>query len=198
MSDADLVKQAQAGDADALQRLLVQHEGRIFAVCLRMVGSRDRASDLTQDAFVKIIQGLGTFDGRASFTTWMTRVTMNHCLSHLRKEKLRRHASLDAPAGAEGSDPIWQLMADPRELGSSLRVEDEERMLLLDQAIRDLEPEQRAILILRDVRELDYKQIAQVLDVAVGTVKSRLFRARATIRERVEQLQSENDNKNDR
>ncbi len=198
MSDADLVKQAQAGDSDALQRLLVQHEGRIFAVCLRMVGSRERASDLTQDAFVKIIQGLGTFDGRASFTTWMTRVTMNNCLSHLRKEKLRRHASLNAPAGPEGSDAIWQLMADPRELGSGVRVEDEERMLLLDQAIRDLEPEQRAILILRDVRELDYKQIAQVLEVAVGTVKSRLFRARATLRERIEQLQGENDDENDR
>lgn len=211
-SDEALVRLAQGGDRDALAALLTRSQDRIFAVCLRMVGGgQETARDLAQDAMVKIIHGLASFDGRASFATWMTRVVMNLCLSHLRGQKLRRHVSLDAPVnGAEegsggGKTPLWAVTADPRSLGRDSgttgaisgwepdapagvqRREDFER---LQRCLQRLDPDQRAILILRDVRDLDYAQIADVLEIAVGTVKSRLFRARAALRELIESEES--------
>ena len=191
-SDESLIEAHRAGDGGALPELLTRHQGRLFAICLRMVGDHDRARDLVQDAMVKLIEGLPGFDGRASFTTWMTRVTMNMCLSNLRRERLRRHASLDAPAGAASdgyAPPVWATREQPREPGAEDSVQQAEELQRLELAMASLEPEQRAILVLRDVRGLDYRQIADVIEVAVGTVKSRLFRARAALREAMQRLE---------
>lgn len=161
-----------------------------------MVRDRDLATDLTQDSFIKIIQGVESFDGRSKLTTWMIRITMNVCLSKLRSEKLRRHASLDSLSGGTGAGSLsGGRTADGRNLGSPGELESgshvqarEERERLL-QALSGLEPEQRAILILCDCRGLPYEQIADVLGVAVGTVKSRVFRARTALRDAVEGLE---------
>lgn len=203
--DETLVRQAQAGDQGALTELLTRHQDRIYATCLRLVnGDREQARDLAQDSMVRLIQGLQSFDGRASFTTWMTRVVMNLCLSHLRGQKLRRHASLDAAVVSEGGrpglhkTPLWAVTADPkttrspssREPDGVGSVEEREQRERLEKALSRLDPDQRAILILRDARDLDYTQIADALGVAVGTVKSRLFRARAALRELLESEES--------
>ncbi len=105
-SDAEdliLVKQIQSGESSAWAKLLTRYQDRLFGVCIRMVGDREQAADLTQDAMVRIIEGIKSYDGRAKLSTWMIRVTMNVCLSKLRSEKLRRHASLDAGMDAGGS-----------------------------------------------------------------------------------------------
>src|SRR4029077_1267195 len=96
------IRGAGIGDRAAWGELLARYQDRLYAVCLRMVGDRDAAADLTQDAFVKVIQGLDSWDGRSKLSTWMIRVTMNVCLSHLRSEKLGRDASL----GDEGGTPL--------------------------------------------------------------------------------------------
>lgn len=193
--DAALVQAAREGDRDALTTLLRTHESQLFAICMRMVGHRESARDLTQEAMIRIIEGLHTFDGRARFSTWMTRVTMNLCVSHLRKEKLRRHASLDGTTGprsgfgqGEESRSTWGQSLQSGEPSPDGCVERTETLALLDEALALLDPEQRSILILRDVQGLDYRQIADALDVVVGTVKSRLFRARAALREQLEGL----------
>lgn len=170
--------------------LLAGYQDRLFGVCLRMVGNRETAADICQDAMVKIIKGLGSYDQQSKLSTWMIRVAMNTCLSHIRAAKLRKTeqitdgSSLDkglfgtgsvGPDEAREPDPVW-------------RVQQGEAQHLLAEALQRLESEQRAILVLRDVRGLDYDQIAHVLGVAEGTVKSRLFRARAALREIVESL----------
>jgi RNA polymerase sigma-70 factor (ECF subfamily) len=187
-----LVKAIQRGQTQAWSTLLTRYQDRLFGVCYRMVGNRDSAADLTQDAMVKIIEGLSTYDGRSKLSTWMIRVTMNVCLSKMRSEKLRRHASLDAPergAGREGR-PAADRLEDSRERepepGSG--VEREELRQMMAGALLRIAPEQRAILVLRDSRDLDYDQIAEVLSIPVGTVKSRLFRARAALREAIESM----------
>lgn len=191
--DLRLVEAAQKGDQAAWSAIIKRHQDRLFSICLRMVRDRDLAADLTQDSFIKIIQGVDSFDGRSKLSTWMIRVTMNVCLSKLRSEKLRRHSSLDTVAGGAGVSAIGagrtadgRNMGNGGELDSASNVqarEDKERVL---RALGDLEPEQRAILILCDCRGLPYEQIAEVLDVAVGTVKSRVFRARTALRDAVE------------
>jgi RNA polymerase sigma-70 factor, ECF subfamily len=205
--DLALVVRIKAGQSAAWSELIGRYQDRLFAVCVRMVHNRDLATDLTQDAFVKAIQGIESFDGRSKFSTWMIRVTMNVCLSKLRSEKLRRHASLDAArgGGAGGADaggegggswkdslPTESGLSGTREPDGGGGVEAragiaEERAVVME-AFRLLDAEQRAVLILCDCRGLAYEQIAQVMGVAVGTVKSRVFRARTALRDITEQL----------
>lgn len=190
--DLRLVRSIRAGDQSAWGTLISRYQDRLFTICLRMVHNRDLATDLTQDAFVKVIQGLDKYDGRSKLSTWIIRVTMNVCLSKMRSEKLRRHASLEGMGGKSGSrgdgeargfDP--EEVREPGGVSGVLHAEDRHRVL---SALQRLDPDHRAVLILRDARDLDYEQIAEVLGVAVGTVKSRLFRAREALRDEVEKL----------
>ena len=197
--DLKLVDAIRAGNMQAWPALISRYQDRLFSTCLRMVHNRETAADLTQDAFVKIIQHIASFDGRAKLSTWMIRITMNVCLSKLRSEKVRRAASLDAlqdgtsQGKAAQTNPSrgWDF-EQGREQGTSSSVEaheDQERVL---SALRLLDPDQRAVLILCDCRGLSYEQISEVLGVAVGTVKSRLFRARTALRDAVESLEKGN------
>lgn len=210
----------RAGQSGAWSRLLERYQDRLFGVCIRMVvggasggaahaRARQTAADLCQDAMVKIIQGLPSFDGSAKFSTWAIRVTMNVCLSHLRASKVRKHLSLDdlppgvahstspsRPGASLGESPgsrprhigTVPPSASSEPVGVSGVLHHEQKQAVLA-ALDRLDAEQRAIVVLRDVRGLDYDQIAQVLGVAVGTVKSRLFRARAALREAIESQQ---------
>lgn len=194
--DLEIVRAIRAGDTSAWTALIRRYQDRLFGVCLRMLHNRDLAADCTQDAFLKVTQGLDKYDGRSKFSTWAIRVTMNVCLSKLRSEKLRRHASLDAPfdgRGLGGDDPqegsLGSSLAQGREPPGALGVEREAERRLLIAALRRLDDEQRAILILRDGHTLDYEQIAETLGVPVGTVKSRIFRARVALREKIEELE---------
>lgn len=185
--DQALIAAARLGDRLAMGRLLTRHQSRMFGLCYRIVHHREMAADLCQDAMVKVIQHLNGYDGRAQFTTWMTRIVINVCLSKLRSEKLRRHASLDGSRGSAGWDResggIGRIIGQSREPSVAERVEDAEVRRDVEAALAILDPEQRTILLLRDQRGLDYDEIAEVLGIAVGTVKSRLFRARAALRE---------------
>lgn len=197
--DAQLVTRIRNGDQQAWTELLTRYQDRLFGVCLRMIGTgpqaRQTASDLCQESMVKVIQGLHTFDNQAKLSTWMIRVTMNVCLSHLRSQKLRRHASLDSPrsgnpqqpggagsakASRSGSTLYFQPLA--QEPDSDLRIQHDEDVSRVARALSKLDSDQRAILVLRDVRGLDYEHIAQVLSLQLGTVKSRIFRARMALK----------------
>ena len=192
--DLHLVQAVRSGDRAALGTLLARYQDRLYIVCLRMVHNRDDAAELTQGALLRLIRSLDQFDGRSAFSTWAIRVAMNLCLSHLRGAKLRRHTGLDQVREVGSHD-----QTDAASPGESIRVPhaaQEHRGSssvepvggdgALARALAGLEAQQRAILVLRDVRGLDYDQIAYVLDVPAGTVKSRLFRARAALRAALE------------
>ncbi|HRQ73677.1 MAG TPA: sigma-70 family RNA polymerase sigma factor [Phycisphaerales bacterium] len=185
-ADRALVRAILAGRGDAWNDLVRRYQDRVFSLCLRMVNNdRDLAADLSQDAFLRIIRGLGSFDDRARLSTWVYRVTINSCLSRLRQEKLRRHPSLDSPQSTNDVLPASsrrQTREPPP--GSRVQTVDERERLL--GALGVLSDEHRAILILRDSRGLEYEQIAETLDIPVGTVRSRLFRARAALRNELE------------
>jgi RNA polymerase sigma-70 factor (ECF subfamily) len=186
MRELQLIEAYRAGDPEALAELLVAYQRRVYGVCYRMVRNPEAAADLTQDSLIKVMEGLDSYDGRAAFSTWVIRVTMNCCLSHLRKERLRRHGSLDQPT-AEGALPPSFHLPSEAELSGLRRVEQAEMRSVLLRALASLEPHMRAVLVLRDLQGLEYQQIGQVLGVPVGTVKSRLFRARAALRAAAEE-----------
>lgn len=192
--DLRLVSRIQSGDASAWGPLLERRETQIYATCRRMVSDAETARDLTQDVLVRLIEKINDFDGRARFSTWMTRITINHCISHLRKQKLRRHASLEAPVRKSGGETMGSLGASLEqrsEHGVERGVESMEEAERVAGALRAIDPDHTAILTLRDVQGLDYAQIAETMEVPVGTVKSRLFRARAALREQVERMEKQ-------
>lgn len=185
--DAALVSRIRAGEPAAWRDLLTRHQDRLYTICVRMLGHREDARECCQDALVKIVQNFARFDGRSQFGTWAVRITMNTCLSALRARKLRRHRGL-----GPGADDEAAGLGSPgsgnsrRELTAGRGVQEDEERSVLRAAFSALEDEQRAVLLLRDVQGLDYDQIGEALDLPVGTVKSRIFRARAALREQVE------------
>ena len=186
LREMQLVEAHRQGDPEALGTLLRAYQKRIYAICYRMVRHPDDAIDLTQDTLMKVMEGLEGYDSRSAVSTWIIRIAMNTSLSHLRKQRLRRHASLEEDAAASG-DPLKAVLAAEAELSGPHRVEQSEVHRGLGRALLAIDPAMRAVLVLRDLQDLEYQQISEVLDLPVGTVKSRLFRARAALREAAEQ-----------
>ena len=166
-SDADLVAAAQAGDRDALEQLLRRHHDRVRALARRLCGNDADAADATQEALISIVRGLDHFDQRAAFGTWAYRVATNACLDELRRRARRPQPHPDSTfsAPAQGSDPGEVVSA----------------RLDVDAALAALPIEFRAAVVLRDLCALDYAEIAEVLDIPAGTVRSRIARGRAAI-----------------
>ena len=163
----DLVAAARDGDGAALEELLRIHYDRIYALARRMTGNDADAADATQEALMAIVRGLPRFDGRSAFSTWAYRVTSNACLDELRRRRRRPVVALREADRNELADlglPIDATVAD---------------RMRLDDALRRLPEDFRLAVLLRDVCDLDYAEIAAVLDVPAGTVRSRIARGRA-------------------
>jgi RNA polymerase sigma-70 factor (ECF subfamily) len=167
-TDDELVAAAQAGDRAALDALLRRHVDLIHAVCSRLAGNPADAADATQEALIAIVRGLPRFDRRAASRTWMYRVATNACLDELRRRGRRPRLGLDE-AMAERPDP-----APPVDRTVTDR-------LTLDDALARLPDEFRVAVVLRDVQGMDYAQIAEVLDIPIGTVRSRIARGRQAL-----------------
>jgi len=191
-SDTVLIEQVRDGDRAALGQLLEKHQNRLFSIALRMVSNRDDAAEVTQDAMLKIIQHFDSFRSEAQVTTWMTRIVMNQAITRLRRRKLRDHASLDSTriTGSDGDQAasLRKVLENTREPGPEQRVEEGEMIDRLLSAIDRLDTDFRAVLVLRDLEEMDYQQIADTLEIKVGTVKSRLFRARLALRQEMQKI----------
>jgi RNA polymerase sigma-70 factor (ECF subfamily) len=166
VTDPDLVARARDGDRDALERLLREHHDRIAALCRRLCGNDADGDDATQEALLAIVRGLPRFDGRAAFGTWAYRVATNACL-----DELRRRTRRPRPGIEHLPEP-----ADHRDLGNAVAA-----TIDVDGALATLAPEFRAAVVLRDLCALDYAEIAEVLGVPVGTVRSRIARGRAGV-----------------
>ncbi len=175
--DADevLVAAAQAGDRAALDALLRSHHDRIWTLCRRIAGNDADASDATQEALLSIVRGLPKFDGRAKFSTWSYRVASNACLDELRRRKRRPTPSLVD----EHDGFIESVMQDDTpQLDDQYCVRDE-----LEQALAQLPEDFRVPVLLRDQGGLDYSEIAAALNLAPGTVRSRISRGRSKLAE---------------
>ncbi len=172
VDDAQLVADAQSGDRLALDQLLRIHYDRVHAVCRRVVGTSHDADDAAQEAMIRIVKGLCSFDGRSSFGTWVYRIASNTALDELRKRRRRPMLHLVDDDGAVPE--IADHMAERR-------VDAIVERLSLDDAIAGLPDDFRTAVVLRDVADLDYSEIARVLDVPIGTVKSRIARGRSLL-----------------
>ena len=180
MTESELVQAAQQGDQGAFARLVEQNQGKIYSLCYRMTGNPDDAADLTQEAFLNAWRGLAKFGGQSAFSTWLYRLASNACIDFLRREKRRGALSMtlededDEDHQADLPDERW---SPEREL------ERKETHKALQNGLAALSPEHREVLLLRETEGLSYQEIAQVLDLEEGTVKSRIARARTSLKD---------------
>ena len=178
-----LVRRCVSGDAAAWQEIVQQYHRRIYNICYRFSGSSDDAADLSQEVFIKMYRTLSTFDTtRASFMTWVTTVTRNLLVDHFRKGKYDRVTdSLDATPGNQEDGLTIAEQLEDRAASPEAAMRSQETKKLVHEALRRLSPELREAVILRDLQDMDYKDIAKVLNVPEGTVKSRINRGRTEL-----------------
>ena len=178
VSELDLVKRCQAGQAEAFDELVTRYQTRIFAMIYNMVHNEQDAWDLAQESFIKAWKSIKRFRGRSSFYTWIYRIVMNVTIDWLRKKQVKG-------AGMEFDDALQLKEIDPASKTVPKadplpheRMERREIRAKIDKAIAQLSPEHRAVILMKEIEEMQYHEIAETLGCSIGTVMSRLFYAR--------------------
>jgi len=176
ISDAECVRRLQRGDTEAFSSLVERHQKAIFNLVFRMLGNYDDAAEVSQEVFLSAFRSIKSFRGDASFSTWLYRIAVNHANTRRKSVTLwqQRTASLDAieTKGDDGPDPVDS-------------VEQKETRERVQSALNELDPGDATIILLRDLQDAPYDEVAQVLEIPIGTVKSRLHRARRALKSRL-------------
>ncbi|GAB4573927.1 MAG: sigma-70 family RNA polymerase sigma factor [Anaerolineae bacterium] len=185
MDEARLITQAQAGDIQAYNALVLAYQDRVYTAAYRIMGEEPAAADATQEAFIAAWRKIGTYRG-GSFAGWLLRIVTNACYDELRRRKRRPAEGFDDLVDEDSLDPPPQLVsAEENPEDHALRMELSRG---IEHCIRRLPEDQRVLVVLRDVEDLDYAAIAEATGLQLGTVKSRLSRARARLRDCLQTL----------
>jgi len=184
VSDEDLVARAQGGERAAFELLVRRYRDRVYSLCMAKVGCREDALDATQEVFLRAYRSIGRFQGRSLFFTWLFRIALNCSFSERKRRARRRAVRLDSSGGGAAPDGGVEPrdLEDPRDGPAALASRSEETSIVR-RAIRALPERHRQVLILRDLQGLSYDVIAETLRLPVGSVKSRIHRARLRLRE---------------
>jgi len=185
IADDELVKRSKAGDIEAFEQLISRYEKRVFTVAYRYLGNREDAADIAQEALIKVYRSLKSFRGDCSFSTWLYRIVTNVCCDTLRKKSKMKVSSLDNPSTASnGSGGSKREVADWS--GSpELAFEQKEQAEYIQFLINQLSPEYRMVIVMREIQGFSYEEIAYHSGCSLGTVKSRLSRARKLLRDKI-------------
>ena len=182
MVETELIAQAQAGDKQALAELVKNYEQTIYNFAFKICRDKNKAEHIMQETFFSMVKSLHQFDGKSKLSTWLYRIVSNHCLMLARKLKNRSFVSLDDEDGLYEEKYAADWSSLPYK-----SAENEELRAILDEAIDKLSPEYRMIFLLRDVEGLSTEETAQTTDLSIAAVKSRLHRARAFLRNELNQ-----------
>lgn len=183
VEETELIQRSQQGDLDAFEQLLLRYEKKVYTIAYKYMGNREDASDLAQEALIKAYQSIGSFRGEASFGTWIGRITANKCLDELRKRKRIQVTSLDEEVELEEGSVQKELAAEgdtPEE--HTVR---QETVHYVQSMLEQMREEYRIVLVLRELEGCSYEEIAAQLSCSLGTVKSRISRARSYLKEQI-------------
>ena len=178
-TEQELVSRARAGDTAAFEQLMLDSQDRVYTLCLRMTGNREDALDLAQETFLNAWRGLSSFQGNSSFSTWVYRLASNACIDFLRKRKRRQQG--ESPHSLDDEEAPLPEPADPR--GSpEEELERRELRRAVERGLQALPDHHRQVLVMRELSGMSYQEIGAVLDLDLGTVKSRIARARLALK----------------
>jgi len=181
LPDEELVQQSINGDLDAFDQLVRRYEGKVYGLAYRFMGNHADASDLAQETFLRIYQALARFRGDSSFATWLYRIAANACRDELRKRQRRRSVSMDEMVDVSPANvPVAGDDYSPEEV-----VQRDEVQRQVQDCLNELSEDHRLILLMREMQGMSYEEIAGVLGCSLGTVKSRISRARNALKERM-------------
>jgi len=184
--DQEALEACRRGDRGAFDVLVERHHRRVFRLSMRFLGDEEAALDASQETFLKAWKALARFQGGSRFTTWLTRIAINQCRNELRRRGTLKHGrlrSLDEPSRSGEGSQADQVSAPER--GAWEDAQGRELRELFEGVLQGLDPTDREVLLLKEVEGLSYEAMAEVLDLPVGTVRSRLHRARAELRRRI-------------
>jgi RNA polymerase sigma-70 factor, ECF subfamily len=176
-----LVNALQKGDPGAFERMVRLHQNRVYGLCLRMLGNPAEAEDLAQEVFLTVFNAIGRFRGESLLSTWIYRITRNHCLNRIKFLRRRAHDKrrpLDDLREADLSGDALHSSMGSRVARPDRLAEGRQMEAIIQEQISRLSPDHRELIVLRDVEQLSYDEIQQITGLASGTIKSRLHRAR--------------------
>ncbi|MHC4653491.1 MAG: RNA polymerase sigma factor [Planctomycetota bacterium] len=191
IDDAVLVEQCRQGDSEAIEQLILKYQNRIYNVILRICRNTDDAAELTQETFVKIIEKINEFEGRSSFYTWAFRIAVNLTLNYCQRSVRLKSRSLDAEGdehNRQARRELKEFLTDESCPDPAAVAQNKELCGMIVDALMKLDDAHRAVVVLRDIEGMNYARIAEVLDIELGTVKSRLSRARSNLRKIMEAI----------
>ena len=190
LKERELIRKAKQGDMLAFEELILKHEKIVYNVALRMMNHSEDAKDISQEVFLKAYRSLVNFDERSAFSTWLYRITHNTCIDEMRKRKGKQSYSLEEELeNEEGS--MQRQIADEGDTPEESLLRQEQKSEIL-QALDTLSEEHKAAIILRDVKGLSYEEIAEILELSLGTVKSRISRARNQLKIEILKIREQN------
>ena len=178
--DLKTIRRCKRGEEAAFSEILGRYRGAIYNLCYRMTRNPEDARDLGQEVFIKVFSLLDRFDENYAFSSWLFRIATNHCIDHLRRQRLRM-LSLERDGGTEDDEAEMQIAADGPE--PDVILQRREALEKLEEVIADLPPHYRVITLLRHDQQLSYEEIAETLQLPLGTVKARIHRARNMIQQ---------------
>lgn len=181
MNEEKLIKAAQKGDMEAFEKLISEYEKKIYALCLHLLKDPEEAYDAAQEVCIKVWRQLESFEGQAKFSTWLYRIGTNQCLDLMRKNK-KRSKDISLFQKDEESEEEWLLEGPHEKEGVAEAVEKKVLQEVVQLGIGELKEDYQVIITLRDIEDHSYEEIAEVLDLSLGTVKSRLSRARQALK----------------
>ncbi|MCB9557420.1 MAG: sigma-70 family RNA polymerase sigma factor [Deltaproteobacteria bacterium] len=188
-----LIRRLQERDEAAFREMVREHEQQVFNLVFRMLGNREEAEDLAQDVFVTVFKSIDRFREESRLSTWIYRIAVNHCKNrykYLARRNYHGSASFDDVEAREGTERDGPAIALQAQISAPDRILEGKRLeQALQRAIAELDEDQRVVIVLRDVEGLTYQEICAITDLAEGTVKSRLHRARMALKERLEREQ---------
>jgi len=185
--DTAIVRGFQTGNRVAFEKLVLKHKDRLFNLCYWFLGDYQEANDAAQDTFIKVFRSLKKFRFESAFSTWLYRIAVNTCKNRLKSSDHRQRRDMvriDNPGASEGTNPSAEIGDDSRTPAAEL--EKKERWMLIREAIDSLPTEQRTVVALRDIEGLSYDEIVNITGFNLGTVKSRLARARLELRKKLQ------------
>ena len=182
MSDLEklLIKKSQSGDVESFELLISSYDKRAYNIAYRIMGNEEDAKDMAQEALFRVFKSLKDFKGQAAFSTWLYRIVTNVCLDELRRRKNEKYVSMDSTIHTE--DELHMELCSDKETPENIYERVEQRELIKN-AIKEMSEDYRSVIILRDIQGFSYEEISVILDCSLGTVKSRINRARTMLRD---------------